>query len=98
MFCIDDTRNYKGISIDKTLYYKDFTKKEDYEEEIMTVKCVYCGKTRDYLSGEMVWKHNHYKFCSYTCRARWRKENPQKQRFNSIDKGLQNVDKEILED
>jgi endogenous inhibitor of DNA gyrase (YacG/DUF329 family) len=83
------------LDVDPTLYYRDY---EKGIEELMTVKCAYCGKERKYQAGEMIFKHNHYKFCSYTCRARWRKENPNKRAYNTIDRAVQDIDINVTEE
>lgn len=46
------------------------------------VRCKNCGKIHKYFSGEMVYKvqgfGTQYKFCSYSCRAKFKRENPEK--------------------
>lgn len=41
---------------------------------MITVKCSYCKKSRNYFSGEMVYEYKQKKFCSHTCRVKYIKE------------------------
>lgn len=59
------------FEIDNTRYYGDI-----FSDKKKKVKCALCGKIHFYRSGEMIYKHNRYKFCSYSCRSKWRKEHP----------------------
>lgn len=60
------------LEIDNTLYYKDLNS----EKRKKKIKCANCKKYHIYDSGEMVYKHNNYSFCSYPCRSKWRKAHP----------------------
>lgn len=46
------------------------------------VCCKYCGCEHEYYEGEMVYSllgfGQRYEFCSYNCRARFKKLNPKK--------------------
>lgn len=61
-----------NLVIDNTLYYGDI----NGNAKGTKVKCKYCKQIHEYKAGEMVYKHNQYKFCSYECRSKWRKANP----------------------
>ena len=59
------------FEVDNTLYYGSI-----YGEKKKKVRCKYCGKIHLYKTGEMIYKHNNHKFCSYNCRSKWRRQNP----------------------
>jgi hypothetical protein len=65
------------LEIDNTLYYGTVLGKKTKK-----VKCAYCGKIHHYKTGEMIYQHNKYKFCSYKCRCEWRKKHPNAKPYN----------------